>query len=94
MTTADRAEAALAGLKKRAFDAAVADADLPDATGEQLATSLRARDPRLARRTLFLARDPYAPSVKLLRRRAVVLPKPLALSELIAALVGLGVGRR
>ncbi len=36
---------------------------------------------------LFLARDPHWPRV--LRTLTLVLPKPLALSELVSALVGL-----
>jgi DNA-binding response OmpR family regulator len=89
VTAADRAATALAVLRKGTVDAVVCDADLPDASGEVLYIALCARDPALSERTLFLARDLHAPSTRLLRTLTVVLPKPLALAELIAALVGL-----
>jgi DNA-binding NtrC family response regulator len=90
VTSVDRAGAALAILKKGAIDAVVSDADPVDASGEVLYVALCARDPALAERTIFLARDPHAPAVRLLRTLTVVLPKPLALAELVSALVGLG----
>jgi DNA-binding response OmpR family regulator len=86
---ADRAATGLAGLTKGTIDAVVSDADLADASGEVFYVALCARDPALAERTLFLARDPHAPAVRLLRTLTVVLPKPIALAELVAALVGL-----
>jgi len=89
VTTAESAATALAGLSKGAIDAVVSDADLPDASGEVLYVALCARDPTLAERTLFLARDPHSTTVRLLRTLTVVLPKPLALAELVSALVGL-----
>src|SRR5262245_6353070 len=91
VTTAARAADALAGLKRGRLEAVVADTDVADAPGEALYLAVRARDRKLASRMVFLARDTQAPEARGLRRRAaVVLPKPLALSELVAALVGLG----
>ncbi len=89
VSRADRAATALAGLAAGTVDAVVSDADLPDAAGEALYAALCAADPALATRTLFLARDPLAPPARLLRTLTLVLPKPLALSELVSALVGL-----
>jgi DNA-binding NtrC family response regulator len=88
-TEGARAATALGALKKGTIDAVVSDADLPHASGEVLYTALCARDPALAERTIFLARDPHTPAVRLLRTLTVVLPKPLALAELVSALVGL-----
>jgi DNA-binding NtrC family response regulator len=89
VSTSGSAAAALAALTPAAVDAVVSDADPPGASGEALYAALCARDPALATRTLFLARDPHTPAIRLLRTLTVVLPKPLALDELVSALVGL-----
>jgi DNA-binding NtrC family response regulator len=89
VSTAESTAAALAGLRPGRVDAVVSDADPPGASGQGFYAALCARDAALATRTLFLARDPHAPPVRLLRSLTLVLPKPLALDELVSALVGL-----
>jgi two-component system NtrC family sensor kinase len=82
---------ALALLGTARFDAIVSDLHMPDVDGAALWREVRTREPRLARRMLFVTGDTLSPSVRqfLDRARCEGLVKPFGKAALLARMAAL-----
>lgn len=85
VATAESGLVALALLDESRFDAAVSDLRMPDMDGAALWRAIRARDPELARRFLFVTGDALSPLVSDFRREsgAEGIEKPFTADDLV-----------
>jgi two-component system NtrC family sensor kinase len=85
VATAESGAVALEMLAEARFDAIVSDLRMPDMDGAQLWRQVRARDPALARRMLFVTGDTLSPSARLFldEGRCPSLDKPFARNDLL-----------
>lgn len=91
VVTAESGAVALAMLGEARFDAIVSDLHMPDVDGAALWREVRARDPALARRMLFVTGDTLSPSVRqfLDDARCPGLAKPFTRADLLAQVAAL-----
>jgi PAS domain S-box-containing protein len=91
VVTAESGAVALAMLTEARFDAIVSDLHMPDVDGATLWREVRARDPVLARRMLFVTGDTLSPSVRqfLDDARCPGLAKPFTKADLLAQVAAL-----
>ena len=89
--TAESGAVALAMLGEARFDAIVSDLHMPDVDGAQLWREVKARDPGLARRMLFVTGDTLSPIARqfLGEARCDSLNKPFSKQELLARVTAL-----
>jgi len=85
---AESGAVALELLKEARFDAIVSDLRMPDVDGAALWRAVRARDPQLAQRMVFVTGDTLSPSARafLDQTRCLSLDKPFTKAELLRAL--------
>jgi len=90
-TTAESGAVALAMLAEARFDAIVSDLHMPDIDGAQLWREVRASQPALARRMLFVTGDTLSPIARqfLDEARCDSLKKPFSKQELLGRVTGL-----
>jgi len=89
--TAESGAVALAMLAEARFDAIVSDLHMPDIDGAQLWREVRASQPALARRMLFVTGDTLSPIARqfLDEARCDSLKKPFSKQELLGRVTGL-----